>query len=263
MQTKCPHCDTLFRLTDEQLSVANGKVRCGLCHRIFTASPIDETQIPTVEAPGQSEPSIYNDIPASDINESISADATDDSRDILFGDFETNAVMPDAFRGYRNAQPQSHITTLLWSIGIIFLLATLISQYAWFNRDRLALNPDLEPWISQFCNTTGCTLAPIRKPNLIEMLNRNVYTHPNIKKALMITATIVNKAPQAQAYPDVKIGFSNVRGELVRQRIFTPEEYMEIDTAHLRLLQPDTPITFGLEIQDPGKQAMTYEFNFL
>lgn len=35
--TRCPHCDTRFRVTEEQLSVAKGKVRCGSCMEIFDA----------------------------------------------------------------------------------------------------------------------------------------------------------------------------------------------------------------------------------
>ena len=49
MQTRCPHCETTFRLTEEQLSAAHGKVRCGLCHSIFTATAFDEEQDSPVE----------------------------------------------------------------------------------------------------------------------------------------------------------------------------------------------------------------------
>ncbi|WP_166263337.1 DUF3426 domain-containing protein [Marinobacter caseinilyticus] len=35
--TRCPHCDTRFRVTDEQLGVAKGKVRCGNCMNVFNA----------------------------------------------------------------------------------------------------------------------------------------------------------------------------------------------------------------------------------
>ena len=37
VQTQCPNCETRFRVTDEQLSVARGKVRCGNCMKIFNA----------------------------------------------------------------------------------------------------------------------------------------------------------------------------------------------------------------------------------
>ncbi len=35
--TRCPHCDTCFRVTDEQLGIAKGKVRCGSCMEVFNA----------------------------------------------------------------------------------------------------------------------------------------------------------------------------------------------------------------------------------
>jgi predicted Zn finger-like uncharacterized protein len=35
--TQCPHCGTSFRVRTEQLSVANGSVRCGACLQVFSA----------------------------------------------------------------------------------------------------------------------------------------------------------------------------------------------------------------------------------
>ena len=35
--TRCPHCNTTFRVTENQLEVAGGAVRCGSCLEIFTA----------------------------------------------------------------------------------------------------------------------------------------------------------------------------------------------------------------------------------
>ncbi|MCD1631048.1 DUF3426 domain-containing protein [Marinobacter shengliensis] len=37
LQTQCPNCETRFRVTDEQLSIAGGKVRCGSCLKVFNA----------------------------------------------------------------------------------------------------------------------------------------------------------------------------------------------------------------------------------
>ncbi len=36
--TKCPHCGTTFRLTQAQLDIAGGAVRCGACYQVFHAS---------------------------------------------------------------------------------------------------------------------------------------------------------------------------------------------------------------------------------
>ena len=38
MYTQCPQCQTLFRITHEQLHAAHGKVRCGQCHSVFNAT---------------------------------------------------------------------------------------------------------------------------------------------------------------------------------------------------------------------------------
>ncbi|MGA9664419.1 MAG: MJ0042-type zinc finger domain-containing protein, partial [Pseudomonas alloputida] len=36
--TQCPHCQTSFRVTHHQLSVARGVVRCGHCLQVFNAA---------------------------------------------------------------------------------------------------------------------------------------------------------------------------------------------------------------------------------
>ena len=44
MRTRCPHCQTIFRVTPEQLKARAGKVRCGHCQSVFNAldSLLDE-----------------------------------------------------------------------------------------------------------------------------------------------------------------------------------------------------------------------------
>jgi len=37
MQTHCPHCDTRFRVTEVQINIADGFVRCGVCNEVFNA----------------------------------------------------------------------------------------------------------------------------------------------------------------------------------------------------------------------------------
>ncbi len=35
--TRCPECETTFRVTDETLKKASGQVRCGRCASVFNA----------------------------------------------------------------------------------------------------------------------------------------------------------------------------------------------------------------------------------
>lgn len=43
----CPNCNTQYQLTQEQLNVAGGKVRCGACMTVFQAEP--EEMVPQLE----------------------------------------------------------------------------------------------------------------------------------------------------------------------------------------------------------------------
>ena len=54
--TRCPECETTFRVTDETLKKANGQVRCGRCASVFNAyaelhDPTAKSFAPEAERP--------------------------------------------------------------------------------------------------------------------------------------------------------------------------------------------------------------------
>ncbi|KVL29389.1 hypothetical protein WS97_25230 [Burkholderia territorii] len=59
LATRCPHCETVFRLQQEQLSLHDGLVRCGHCQQIFNAS---HSLVP--EPAPQPEPALSEAAPA-------------------------------------------------------------------------------------------------------------------------------------------------------------------------------------------------------
>ncbi|HEF5872242.1 TPA: zinc-ribbon domain-containing protein [Burkholderia cenocepacia] len=61
LATRCPHCETVFRLQQEQLSLHQGLVRCGHCHEVFNAS---ESLVP--EYAPQPEPALTEPAAAPD-----------------------------------------------------------------------------------------------------------------------------------------------------------------------------------------------------
>ena len=85
LQTQCPKCDTRFRVTDAQLSVAKGKVRCGNCMSVFNAvenkvieagsapAPEKKEETPEKASPAVSAPEedfVFADNPEEDATES-------------------------------------------------------------------------------------------------------------------------------------------------------------------------------------------------
>ncbi|MBY8610214.1 zinc-ribbon domain-containing protein [Burkholderia arboris] len=61
LATRCPHCETVFRLQQEQLSLHQGLVRCGHCHEVFNAA---ESLVP--EHAQQPEPALTGTAAAPD-----------------------------------------------------------------------------------------------------------------------------------------------------------------------------------------------------
>jgi predicted Zn finger-like uncharacterized protein len=54
MFTQCPKCETVFRISSEQLKMREGLVRCGDCAEVFNASwhLIDDVDVPTLQRDG-------------------------------------------------------------------------------------------------------------------------------------------------------------------------------------------------------------------
>ena len=297
MQTQCPHCDTRFRVTETQVNVANGFVRCSVCKEVFNAIEIaaqDEHQHSLLNEDSESLEPVFDDIFGKKIeaihefeadaeadikvgDESVNfneTSATDEVRKDAFDFFDEDSneslshVVPDKYRDSHDRNRSSVTTGIFWSIGIIFLCTTLFAEYLWFNRNYLNQNAQLQTWFTEICQHFECKEIAIRDPSKIELVTRNVYSHPNEKDALMINITLKNNAQFAQPLPVMQVSFSNIRGGTIVARRFLPKEYLPItnqqpDANRLHILQPDTNITFTMEIQDPGKKALTYEFDFL
>ena len=250
MQTECPNCHTVFRITAAQLEMADGMVRCGFCKEIFDARVENDFRDNKYQLDA------FDDSPPPAGNEKNEPDHAS------FFSGEVNRIVPDELRDEGIARPYSTVATTAWSLGILLLIGSLAAEYIWFHHPQLLQDARLEPVTSQLCKFTDCAHLQLRDPSQIEMISRNVYTHPNEKNALMVSTTMVNHAAYAQPYPDVQIDFSGITGELIASRRFTPEEYLQIDKEQLSLLPSGNAITFGLEIKDPGKNAITYEFSF-
>ena len=314
MQTQCPYCDTRFRVTEAQVSIADGYVRCGVCKEIFNAyevadkaaldaenqpSLLDDTEAThsadeqTVSIDATATDTSSTDLPATDLagdnveevddetSKTVSAAsetdfndtaATDPSHKDAFDFFDEEAnqplehVVPDRLRNDHVSASSSVIATMMWSIAILLMTAGLMIQYAWFNRDQFSQVPEVQALTEELCKQFKCESIKLRAPEKIELISRNVYSHPNEKDALMVNITMKNTAEFAQPYPVLQIDFSDIRGGKVAARRFKPAEYIpELASAggQHATLPADTAIDIILEISDPGTDAMTYEFNFL
>ena len=160
-------------------------------------------------------------------------------------------------------QAASGFKTGLWAMVNIVLILILLGQYAYFNRGTLSQYPELRPWLASLCAALGCETPLQRDVNRIVLTNRIVESHPKYPNALLIDATLVNDTDFPQPYPLVEIRFSDLNNQLVAGRRFRPGEYLPAGTRLQTGMAPRQPVHIILEIVDPGKDAVSFQFELL
>lgn len=252
MQTECSHCNTIFIVSDAQLEQADGQVQCGHCLAVFTANnPYTSSRFQLEnETEKNTHTHQYN------IEDSLS-------------EIDTNNIIADVVPPELRAESRKgkkrfgFIGTLLLSIAILTGIAAVLLQYTYYNRNNLVKNTELRPWLNLMCQQANCTLPPPKDLNLIVLNSKNIFSHPNEKNALMVSASIINQANFAQDFPIIELRFENVRGQTIAGRRFNALEYLAMPKDQIPQMQPDVSVNINLEIKDPGKDMVSYEFTFL
>ncbi len=147
-----------------------------------------------------------------------------------------------------------------WVVGSIVLMLVFVLQAIYFSRDSLAKNPTYRPILTSACDLLGCEINIAFDTRLIEIIGRDVRSHPSSKKALIAGTTLINNASYAQPYPLLTLTFSDITGTKLAQRRFTPREYLRSSTDITAGMPSEVPIQVELHLVDPGKAAVNFEF---
>ncbi|MBA3581054.1 MAG: zinc-ribbon domain-containing protein [Gammaproteobacteria bacterium] len=228
MQTRCPHCESVFRVSDPLLLQANGQVRCGQCLETFNA----EAHLLTEEV---------IDTPSQYTAEQL--------RRLLQG----------------KAKIRNPWFNIAWFSASFMLLLALLLQVSWAERATLANDPRFGTYINEFCAQWNnlCRLPEKRDLSALQLVSRNVYSHPNAPNALIITAVFTNTANFVQTYPTLRVSMSDIHGDVVAERYFKPAQYLNHVNDVALGMDIGKPIPITLEVQDPGQEALAFELDFL
>ncbi|WP_101758932.1 DUF3426 domain-containing protein [Oceanicoccus sp. KOV_DT_Chl] len=149
-----------------------------------------------------------------------------------------------------------------WVSSIVIALLMFAAQYLIFNFDRLARDPDYRPLLTTACDTIGCKIPSLDDINSILSSNLMVRSHPNAQQALVVDAIIINRADFKQRFPIMELQFTDLDGDIVAGRQFSPSEYLAGELSGDELMPMKQPVHISLEIVDPGEQAVNYQLRF-
>jgi predicted Zn finger-like uncharacterized protein len=260
METTCNQCKSRFRISERQLKQAYGKVCCGECGSVFNALlglKNYDGELPPDYLLHQLDP---DEPDVDDVDESMHAQQPSLLADDPTVDDTPELSLHEAMYGSKRRSFLS-MSPLTWLIGILLLSAMGVAQTIYYQRYELIENPRYQQQVINICQLLPCSQSQFSSTNQIRLLERNVFTHPVSSNALMITGSFVNQAPFAQKLPDMLISLFDVKGKLIANRVFMAPEYLLTDK-NRRVMPPEKPVQFRLEVMDPGTDALTYEFEF-
>lgn len=159
------------------------------------------------------------------------------------------------------APPARHAWRLLaWGVPPLLLLG-LVLQVVLADRTRLAADPQWRGRIVALCDVLGCSVPPWHERQAFHVTARELRPHPSAPGALLVSATFRNDAAYAQAWPVLQLSLANLDGDALGLRRFTPREYLGSEPTS-QSIGPGQSASVTLEVLDPGKRAVTFEFDF-
>jgi predicted Zn finger-like uncharacterized protein len=251
--TRCPTCQTAFRVTSEQLETANGMVRCGKCIGVFNApehqliTPIEQsTEIKSTE------PDLLSD--QQQTRESEEEQALPRLTALIHNEFTEQQV---------KSEPSNRLRFLFSRLTAVALGALLLAgQSVYFFSAELSRNQDYRQIMINSCHYIGCEIDSYRDLNQLSINTFIIQTHPTQSGAVVVDMLIENTARFRQPYPRIKVRFEDLQGQLIGQRTFSPEEYIAQQfpkgSIAVRNISSGRQAHVSFSLVDPGLSAVNY-----
>lgn len=147
---------------------------------------------------------------------------------------------------------------LLWPSLAILALMLLVVQIAWLEFHRLNRTEPYRAVYALACEILGCELPELLDRSQIKTSNLLVRSHPDIENALMVDVILQNNADFEQSFPSLLLTFTDIKNQAVASRKLGPNEYLGGELSGHKTMPSKQPIHIGLEIVDPGQDAVSY-----
>ena len=245
MYTRCPQCKIVHALNAASISHARGLVQCGKCGRTFSALSFLFDEWPAGEAHR----------PASGPDAALPVLGLADEADTKTEKTSPEDDEPDPSK----VKPRQ----LAWMLATAALVILTIANMAWTFRQPLLDKPQIKTWMKQAGWLEVEQQGLLRDPQQIQLVSRDMHTHPTRSGILVLSLTFVNLAQRSQVFPELEITLMDAANQPVAQRRLKPAEYLREGANTQAGLATDVYLPVLLELGDPGERAVGFEIQFL
>ena len=244
MYTRCPKCEAVYRVNATVLAHARGLVQCGECSRSFSSLSFLFDQWPAGKPKGPAKGA--DAAPPRLSKPSKKPEPKDDT-------------VSESKEELEKANKRSH---QIWLRASAVLLVLTIFNAGWAFREPLKQNTPLGTWLASSEDTQTTHGGLLKDPAQIQLVSRDMHTHPTRTGILVLSLTFVNRAQNVQAYPEMEITLLDATNQQVARRRFPPTDYLRSGTDTSKGLATDVYLPVLLELGDPGEQAVGFEIAF-
>jgi predicted Zn finger-like uncharacterized protein len=143
---------------------------------------------------------------------------------------EVRVAAAPAVAGEPFARPKKRSSRWLAPLAVLLLLAAGV-QSAYFLRTEIAARvPQAKPWLVAACRPLHCTVELPRQDDLLSIEDSDLQDDPEHEGVLVLSSTLHNRAPYAQAYPLLEITLTDTFDKPVLRRTLEPKEYLSAGT---------------------------------
>jgi len=279
MLTRCPSCETTFRVTPDQLKARQGRVRCGECRAVFNAldtlvdaTPAaasaeiarhddraalvpESTAVDTHQLPLPEPAAPDDDLPAAASDASPPAESDSEPDTATPVEVEVPADDSADFEPMLHELPQRRRWP--WALGSLLVLCVLMTQAALHFRTEIAvLHPEVKSLLESACVAMGCELRLPRKAEFVSIEASDL--HPDADAKLTLTATLKNRAPFVQEYPHLEISLTDTADQPLARRVLAPADYLPPKTVVSAGFPANGDLALTLGIEATGIAAVGY-----
>jgi predicted Zn finger-like uncharacterized protein len=223
MVTSCPSCATTFRVTQDQLKLRQGRVRCGKCAGVFDAFKT-LASLPDEPLP-EPLPRRIEDEASADAGGAFARQAVLDIEPVPAARWGRSDA---GLAGTADRREASARSRRIWAGAIGVLCLLLVLQLAYALRASLAsAMPRARPLFQALCALTGCTLSWPKRTDVLAIEASDLQADPARPQVIVLTAALRNRGNAVVAHPALELTLTNAQDQAIARRVFLPRDYLE------------------------------------
>lgn len=224
--TQCPQCGTRLKVSEEQMEIHLGMVRCGRCQEVFNArqylhddEPSPQLSLPILEKNTEPAPTAKT--------------ASNSQTELAAHTHSPPFTLTQKFSVLQKADEISELSIedkRCWPqvMAALLLLLILLAQAVYFFRIELATRlPSLKPALVSACNLLQCSIPLPQLAEQMSIESSNLEANPVQANIITLNLIFRNDAPYAQAYPQLELTLTDTTDQALARRTFLPLDYLK------------------------------------